>query len=92
METPGNSSNIKDDDEDGITDEQRDGGEGELVVGQEAIMNYVNARYDVTKFETFYNKIVNMPAYKVGVWYTGDEDMDWLAEFHDTGADGYIWN
>ena len=69
METPGNSSNLKDDDEDGITDEKRDGGEGELIVGQEAIMNYVNAHYDVAKFEKFYNKIVNMPAYKVGVWY-----------------------
>ncbi|MFH0735216.1 MAG: hypothetical protein V1773_12265 [bacterium] len=88
METPGNSLDLTDNDDDGITDEKRDGGEGELIVGQDAITSYVNTYYNVTKFEAFYNKIVDMPAYKVGVWYTGDEDMDWMAEFHDTGADG----
>ncbi len=23
-----------------------------------------------------------------GVWWTGDEDLDWVAEYYDTGADG----
>lgn len=88
METPGNPTDLRDNDEDGIVDEKRDGGPGEIIVGQEAIMNYVRSHYDVAKFEAFYNKIVNMPAYKVGVWHTGDEDMDWVEEFNDTGADG----
>ncbi len=88
METPGNGTDLKDNDEDGITDEKRDGGTGDLIVGQQAILNYVQSKYDVTKFENYYNKLVNMPAYKVGVWWTGDEDMDWMSEFHDTGADG----
>ncbi|HPN37913.1 MAG TPA: hypothetical protein PL041_05875 [Melioribacteraceae bacterium] len=88
METPGNSSDFKDNDEDGITDEKRDGGAGELIAGQQAILNYLQSNYEVTKFEQFYNKVTNMPAYKVGIWWTGDEDMDWVAEFHDTGADG----
>ncbi len=88
METPGKPTDLVDNDDDGITDEKRDGGAGELIVGQEAIKTYLQANYNISKFESFYNKIDNMPAYKVGYWYTGDEDMDWLAEFHDTGADG----
>ena len=42
----------------------------------------------MTNFESFYGPIENMLAYKEGVWWTGDEDMDWVARFHDTGADG----
>ena len=28
------------------------------------------------------------PAYVAGVWFTGDEDLDWVAAFSDIGADG----
>ena len=88
LETPGNSTNGIDDDLDGITDERRDSGPGTLITGQDAILSYVNAHYDVTKFEATYGPIKSRPAYKAGRWWTGDEDMDWVADLHDTGADG----
>ena len=88
LETPGNEFDAVDNDDDGIIDESRTSGPGQKIVGQQAIIDYVNAHYDVAKFEQFYSKIENMPAYRAGVWFTGDEDMDWVAEFHDTGEDG----
>ena len=42
---------VVDNDEDGIWDEKRDSGPGQQIIGQEAIMNYVTANYDLTKFE-----------------------------------------
>ncbi len=88
METPGNPFDGIDNDDDGVTDERRDGGPGSLIVGQENIRAYVEANFDLTKYELFHGKLENRPAFQVGSWWTGDEDMDWLAEFHDTGADG----
>lgn len=88
LETPGNSVDVIDNDLDGIVDEKRDGGPGQEIIGQEAIMNYVLANYDVTKFEISNGSVNNRPAYINGVWWTGDEDLDWVAEFHDTGGDG----
>ena len=88
LETPGNALNGIDDDNDGITDEQRDGGPGIHIVGQPQILAYMAAHYDTSKFATFYGPIVNRPAYRAGSWWTGDEDMDWRADFNDYGADG----
>lgn len=88
LETPGNSDNGIDDDGDGIIDERRDSGPGQLIEGQDAIRAYVEANYDLAAFEEFYGPLDERPAYVAGYWWTGDEDMDWLAEFHDTGADG----
>jgi hypothetical protein len=88
LETPGNPFNGIDDDNDGITDERRDGGPGTHIVGQQAILDYLVAHYDTTKFVAFYGPIVDRPAFRVGSWWTGDEDMDWVAEFNDVGADG----
>ncbi len=48
----------------------------------------MQSHYNMTNFENFYGSLENMLAYKEGVWWTGDEDMDWVARFHDTGADG----
>lgn len=88
LETPGKPEDGIDNDGDGITDEKRDGGPGIEIVGQDAILAYAAAHYDTTKFQAFYGPIRNRPAYKAGVWWTGDEDMDWVAEFDDVGADG----
>ncbi len=88
METPGNATNGKDDDDDGITDESRDSGAGQHIVGQDAIRAYVQSNYNMAKFEAFYTKLEKRPAFIQGSWWTGDEDMDWVAEFNDTGADG----
>jgi hypothetical protein len=58
------------------------------IVGQQAILDYLVANYDTAKFVAAYGPIADRPAYRVGSWWTGDEDMDWLAEFNDVGADG----
>ncbi len=89
LETPGNPFNFLDDDADGITDELRDGGPGSrAITGQQAILDAVVANYDTTKFVATYGAIQKRPAYRVGQWWPGDEDMDWVAEFNDLGADG----
>jgi len=88
METPGNSYDGTDNDLDGITDETRDSGPGTRIDGQPAIRAYVFAHYDMTRFQAFYGPLENRPAYRAGIWFTGDEDMDWTAGFHDVGADG----
>lgn len=88
METPGNSLDGIDNDQNGITDESRDGGPGELIEGQENIRAYVEANYNMDAFEKFFGPLEKRPAYRNGYWWTGDEDMDWQAEFNDTGADG----
>jgi hypothetical protein len=88
LETPGNSTNGIDDDSDGITDEKRDGGPGQLIVGQASILSYAVAHYDTSKFQATYGPIQDRPAFRAAKWWTGDEDMDWVADLNDTGADG----
>ncbi|MCX6151197.1 MAG: hypothetical protein NTX22_11775 [Ignavibacteriales bacterium] len=88
LETPGNSTDLKDDDGDGITDEKRDGGPGEKIIGQDGIRAYVNSHYNLVKFENYYGPLEQRPAFVKGIWFTGDEDMDWVSEYDDTGADG----
>ena len=92
LETPGNPFDLLDNDEDGIVDELRDGGPGQLIEGQDAIQAAFASRYNVALFEAFYGPLEERPAYVAGVWWTGDEDMDWVAEFSDTGADGIFEN
>jgi len=88
LETPGNAVDGIDNDEDGILDERRDSGPGQQIIGQDAILNYVTANYDLAKFEAYNGAITVRPAFTEGVWWTGDEDLDWVAEYYDTGADG----
>jgi hypothetical protein len=88
LETPGNPFDGLDNDDDGIRDEQRDGGPGVVIVGQSAIATHVAANYDLAKFESAYGPLANRPAYRIGRWFPGDEDMDWNPEFNDVGADG----
>jgi len=88
LETPGNPFNGVDDDGDGITDEARDSGPGQLIVGQDNIRAYVFAHYDMNKFQAFYGPLEQRPAYKNSRWWTGDEDMDWNQDLDDVGADG----
>jgi hypothetical protein len=88
LETPGNPFDGIDNDEDGITDELRDGGPGTQIIGQDSIRAYVTAHYDLARFEAAYGPLENRGPFRIGSWWTGDEDMDWLPEFHDVGADG----
>ncbi len=88
LETPGNPFDGVDNDEDGITDERRDGGPGTHLVGEEEIRAWVQGHYDQARFESAYGPLENRGPFRVGTWWTGDEDMDWIPEFHDVGADG----
>ncbi len=88
LETPGNNYNTLDDDRDGILNERREGGAGELLLGHQAILDYVESSYNVKLFESAIGTIQSRPAYRAARWWTGDEDMDWVQELHDTGADG----
>ena len=88
LETPGKPYDGVDNDDDGITDESRNSGPGQLIEGQGAIGAYVRSHYNMAKFEAYYGKLEDRPAFKAGRWWTGDEDMDWVAEFDDVGKDG----
>jgi len=90
METPGNPTDGEDNDRDGITDERRDGGPGAPLIGQAQITAYVEATYDRARFEANFGPLEELPAFLAEIWWTGDEDMDWIAENHDVGADG-VW-
>lgn len=88
LETPGAPLDNKDNDGDGILNELRDGGPGRLITGKQNILGYVSLVYDLAKFEEMYGAVEERPAYKVGQWWTGDEDLDWNIEMHDVGGDG----
>lgn len=88
LETPGNALDLLDNDEDGIRNERRDGGPGERIEGQPAIEAWASSVYDLARFTATYGALADRPAYREGVWWTGDEDMDWTADLHDVGADG----
>jgi hypothetical protein len=88
LETPGNALDGKDNDDDGITDEVRDGGPGQLIVGQDAIQQWVKAHYDMAKFVAEYGPLEARPGFRNSRWWSGDEDLDWNQNLHDVGADG----
>jgi len=87
LESPGISNDLIDNDEDGITDERRESGPGQLIEGQDAIRAYVEANYNVDNFERFYSAIEFRPAFLDGRWWTGDEEMDWrgFQDLNDSG-------
>ncbi len=87
LESPGNSTDGTDNDEDGITDERRDGGEGQLIEGADAIRAAVAAAYNVAAFEAFYGSLDNTPAVRAGRWWTGDENLNWLG-YSDLNENG----
>ncbi|GMQ81892.1 MAG: hypothetical protein BMS9Abin05_1329 [Rhodothermia bacterium] len=87
LESPGNHTDIVDNDEDGITNERRNSGPGQLIVGQDAIRAYVASNYNVVNFESFYRGLEERPAFLDGRWWTGDEEMDWLG-FQDLNESG----
>ena len=88
LETPGQDKDGIDNDDDGITDESRGPDRGQKIVGQGAIAAYVRSHYNMAKFEAFYGKLEDRPAYKAGEWWTGDENLNWLAQYDDVGSDG----
>ncbi|GAB4373733.1 MAG: hypothetical protein Kow0042_17830 [Calditrichia bacterium] len=88
LESPGIPDDSKDNDEDGITDERRDGGPGSLIEGQEAILNYLANNYDLAAFENYFGSSVQDRAPVLeGYWWTGDEDLDWMP-YTDSDGNG----
>jgi hypothetical protein len=87
LESPGNHTDFLDNDEDGITNERRNSGPGQLIEGQEAIRAYVTSNYNLANFESFYRGLEERPAFLSGRWWTGDEEMDWLG-FQDLNDSG----
>jgi len=88
METPSNSTDAIDNDNDGITNESRDSGPGTLISGQANIRAYVESHYDMGKFQAYYGPLETQPAFKAGRWWTGDENVTWVADYGDVGSDG----
>ncbi len=87
LESPGDPLNEIDNDQDGVIDERQDNPRGDVLIGQDAIEAYVDSRYDRAAFENFFGSLDLRPAYENGVWWTGDEDMDWVA-FLDADGNG----
>lgn len=88
LETPGNQYDGKDNDGDGVIDEKRDSGPGVQITGQDNIRTWATTNYNLANFQATYGALETRPAFKRGIWWTGDEDMDWVAEYNDTGEDG----
>jgi len=90
LESPSRGTDGLDNDEDGITDEQRFGGPGMLIEGQDAIRDFVTQNYNLTLFEAFNGPVEERPAYVAGRWWTGDENLDWVG-FSDDNGNG-VWD
>jgi hypothetical protein len=93
METPGKPYDGIDNDNDGMTDETRadypqPNPAGVKIEGQANIRAYVLAHYNMAKFTATYGPLESRPAFKAGVFWTNDEDLDWVAAVNDFGADG----
>jgi hypothetical protein len=87
LESPGNSTDGVDNDEDGSTDERRESGPGQLITGAEAIRAYVESNYNLADFEIFYGDLEETIAFRAGRWWTGDENLNWQ-EFADLDGSG----
>ncbi len=87
LESPGNSFDAVDNDEDGITDERRDAGPGMLIEGQDNIRAYVQATYNMARFTATFGALEDRPAYRLGYWWTGDENMTWR-RYEDMDGNG----
>ena len=87
LESPARGFDGLDNDEDGITDESRFNVPGMLIEGQQAIREFVEANYDIAVFERFNGPLEERPAYRVGRWWTADENLDWVG-FEDENDNG----
>ncbi|MBO6523409.1 MAG: hypothetical protein JJ971_06275 [Balneolaceae bacterium] len=88
LESPANDLNGIDDDVDGITDESRFDNNYIVLSSQAEIDAYVDANYDRDAFEEFNGETVEeRPAYRAGIWYTTDENLDWVG-FDDANNNG----
>lgn len=87
LESPGDPLDDEDNNQNGVTDETQDNVPGQRLEGQGAIQAYAAANYNMTDFVATFGPIANRPAFQFGVWWTGDEDMDWVP-FEDLNGNG----
>ncbi|HEX7070562.1 MAG TPA: hypothetical protein VF190_07140 [Rhodothermales bacterium] len=86
LESPANRNDGLDNDEDGITDEDRFSGPGMMIEGQAEIQAYIESNYNVANFiawnategASLQAALDSRRAYRAGVWFTGDENLDWV--------------
>lgn len=89
LEYSGVENNGIDEDNDGMIDESKFNGPGEMIVGQDAIESYLNENYNMDAFEKKFIDLEDFPAYQFGIWWTGDEDLDWVP-FDDFNGNGRL--
>lgn len=80
-------ANQVDDDNDGIIDESKFNGPGEFLEGKAAIDSYLEANYNMDRFNDVHIDLEDFPAYRNQRWWTGDEDLDWIA-YDDLNENG----
>lgn len=82
-----NENNGIDEDNDGIIDESKFNGPGEYLEGKAAIDAYLSSNYNMSRFNQVHINLEDFPAYRNERWWTGDEDMDWIAydDFNQNG-------
>lgn len=68
-----------DEDQDGMIDESKFNGPGELIEGKAAIDAYLQEHYNMELFEQNFQELSLFPAYANERWWTGDEDLDWVS-------------
>jgi hypothetical protein len=81
LESPGISTDYKDNDTDGLTDEQRDNGAGVFIERPEDDPFLINVQNDTVLFREFYG-------YGWQPHWTGDENGDWRT-FTDVNDNGF---
>lgn len=90
LESPADDNNNIDDDEDGIVDESRFDENYFLLDDEDQILSYAQANYNLAAFEEYYQETIETrPAFRAGIWYTTDENLDWIG-FTDNNGNG-IW-
>ncbi|MFT5517098.1 MAG: hypothetical protein ACI80V_003237 [Rhodothermales bacterium] len=87
LESPGDPLDGEDNDQNGIADEVQDDERGTLITGTENVLSALGSSYDMGQFESFFGSALLRPAVESGVWWTGDEDADWVA-FNDLNQNG----
>jgi hypothetical protein len=92
LESPGIAVNGIDDDQDGVVDELRTNDAGINITGSANIIAYIQSHYNMADFLTFYNynKVEDIPAVRIGSWWTGDENLNWHP-FTDVNENG-VWD
>jgi hypothetical protein len=87
LESPANDNNGLDDDQDGITDESRFNENFIVVESGQGISAYAEANYNMTDFTNYYGSITDRPAFTAEIWFTTDENLDWVG-FSDDNDNG----